>query len=422
MATHYMERRCEWQSLWVDGLQGVRMWRMASVGIAMVTAIGLSGSNGIAAGRGESTQGAAGVVQAWTAALQQGDRGRLQQIMAQGAGYHRLDLVGPGKLKRWDRGAAPARFTQPAEASVLKVRTLPDGTVVGIVSQIVEEGTVREWESWLSLRPGGPMGWQITHVTDIAMEGDYPGDPEGCPETSAKRHETATLYGREITVRVFQTQRNTDTRTFASVDEKKCAPKPGLALEDLEVAVQESSGVLRGYQHFGRVDRTAGGNGRGIVLYGGTEGGSLTAGGVRLYGLPGGQEYLFLSRSWLRERSAAEFGAVHRVDAYRFEKGSFRKVWGFDFGKEGGEKILWTLAAPTPDGIVRADLTAAGNRSCSGSLQFTWAGSAFKMQKAGVKGGCLGNWWPGGEGSVLSMGEVNLEKIANKAATQETEE
>lgn len=398
-------------------------------------------AEGWAASKGSSaTAGGAisGIVQAWALALQGQDAGRLRALLASDAAYDRVDLVGSGKVKRWGAGRATPEllFHRATEVQVTKVRSV-GGEYLAVLSQVAEDGAVREWETWLTLRPGG-NGWQVAHATDVAMEGTFPGDPEGCPDTGAKRREAVTLYGKldgsesDSIIRVFQTQRNTDAWAFAAgaakEEGKRCAPPPGLALEDLEVIVHEASGALRGYQHLGRIDRTTGGGGRGIALYTGADGGALVAGGARVYPVPGAAPLLFLARTWRSERSPTEWRAVHRVDAWRWAGDGFRKVWGFDFGKEGGHlsgeigRVIWALKAPTPDGAIRADLASAGTSDCEGHVEFTWAGGGFKMRKEGVRGPCLGSWWPGGESGVLTMGEVNLERLAKKAEQRGAEE
>lgn len=344
----------------------------------------------------------------FTAALEAGDVNQVRALLAPTIHYTRLGLVGGGKL---------------SEQSISAGRDLPFWHEVDEVEMVdgalrltTEDGFVEQWEMWADTSGGA-----ITQITEIAMEGAYPGAPDGCPDTSLRRREVATLHGPlgpypQVTVRIMKTARNTDAWAFT--EKKSCQPTPGKSFEDLEVIAQDSAGQIVGYQHVGRRDLTVGGHGEGIGLFNQMSGGALISGGAHLYTL-GGQGYLFLARSWHTPDLSGE-SAAYQVTQYALQGKSLKPVWAFDFGeKRGGEQLLWSLSAPGADGSISARVES-GTARCPGgqSMQLTWNGRGFAEQKSGVPGGCLSSRWPGGEGGILSRGESNLEAIAKKADAQ----
>ncbi len=344
---------------------------------------------------------------AFAAALEVGDAEKIRSLLAPTVHYTRLNLVGGGKL---------------TEQMVNTGKELPFWREVdevemadGYLRVIPSDGFVEQLELWLNL-----SGGQITGITEIALEGSYPGAPNGCPDTSLRRREVATLQGPlgpnpHVTVRVLKTARNTDAWAFT--EKKSCQPTPGVAFEDVEVLAQDSSGAIVAYQHVGRRDLTVGGQGDGIGLFTQMDGGALVSGGAHLYELDG-QGYLFLARSWHRPDLAGD-AAAYRVTQYALQGKSLKPNWSFDFGHtQNGERMLWSLTAPN-GGTIQARVQSGTAQCPTGqTLQLTWNGRGFVEQKGGVAGSCLAGKWPGGEGSVLARGESNLEAIAKKADSQ----
>ncbi|MBI2344000.1 MAG: hypothetical protein HYV02_06685 [Deltaproteobacteria bacterium] len=353
----------------------------------------------------------ASVATQFAAALEAGDAAQVRALLAPTVQYTRLELVGAGKLH--ETPLATSKGDLPFLHDVDEVTVEQEGSA-SILRVIVNDDFVEEWEVWITT-----AGGNISALTEIAIEGSYPGAPDGCPDTSLRRREVATLHGPlgpypQVHLRVWKTARNTDAWSFT--EKKSCQPTPGLLLEDLEVVAHDGTSIVA-YDHVGRLDRTIGGDGEGIALFHQLDGGPLTAGGVRLYSV-GGEGYLFLSRTWFR-RDLSQRDATYRVTQYALRGRSLQSVWGFDFGQtRGTETLLWHLAAPTVGAISARVIQGKSGCASGATMQLVASGRGFKVDRAGVPGACFAPRWPGGEGSMLARGDVDLKNIAQRAVAQ----
>jgi hypothetical protein len=352
----------------------------------------------------------AGPLEGFAKALESGDESAVRAYLAPSVRYSRVALVGRAKVHE-ETVRAKSRLPFLHEIDDVEVTHRPEGDLLRIISN---SALVEEWEMWVSMQNG-----HVVSIFEIAIEGSYPGAPAGCPDTSLRRREVATLRGPlgtnpHVPLRIFLTSQNTDAWAFTK--EKSCRPKPGRYFEDVEIVAHDAR-QLYAFGHVGRLDRTVGGGGAGITLSRRMEGGPLTAGGARLYAHQG-EGYLFLSRVW-RRAHLDQREESYRVTQYALRGKRLQSVWSFDYGfHRPGESLFWSLGDPT-GGIMSAHVVRS-NTACPSGAQMVmeWRGRGFRMKKQGVPRGCFAAKWPGGESGLLSKGNANLDKIAQRAMGQ----
>lgn len=337
-------------------------------------------------------------------ALADGDAGLVQQYFAPGMAMRHVSLSDRSDMResRWSAGDVFPFAIDDLTVSVSDVSEGGRYAVFTVINEAADESDFvqeREWHLRLNAER------KISDLSFVDREAQYDGYPMGCPGTSLRRREVATVraaLGPELvpsTVRVFQTSRVTGMAWDDAPS--SCRPTPEQRHEDLEVVIEHDQFGVYAYQQLGRAMKLNNRYGEGIRLMQSMAGGELTAGGVRAYPV-GGEGYLFITRTWQRKGKEQA-----RVTQYALRDHALRAVWSFDYQ---GADFVWSLSAPLGDMITAQCNDAA-------PLQWPWDGKRFVQDKKRAAKACWRGKW-GSESSVLARGNADLPTIAKRARAQ----